>query len=117
MHHQWTFMPHGACVAWDPFIIWGKALSDAVIAAAYVMIAIGLILILRNGIELGAGQRAVLQLVFAAFIASCAMTHVMDVFTIWRPWYELDTVVRMLTAGSSLAAAMVLWSYLDPNGA
>src|SRR6185295_14282423 len=54
----WHFMPHGACVHWDPIIVWTKVASDSVIAASYVAMALGMTLAVRNGVTLGQEQRS-----------------------------------------------------------
>ena len=46
---------------------------------------------------------------FSAFIFACGTTHVMDVWTVWRPDYALLVFSKLLTAGLSLVTAALLW--------
>lgn len=46
---------------------------------------------------------------FSAFIFACGVTHVMDVWTIWRPDYDIQTATKIITAAISLFTAVALW--------
>jgi len=46
---------------------------------------------------------------FATFIVACGTTHIMSVWTIWKPAYWLDGVIKALTATVSLVTSVVLW--------
>jgi len=100
--------PHGVCIAWDPFLIWLKVGSDIVIAFAYFAIATGIIVVSRSA---ESGVR-LLGWMFAAFIAGCGGTHIMDAVTVWVPLYWIDAFVRFATAIALLLAAAVLVSML-----
>jgi hypothetical protein len=45
---------------------------------------------------------------FGVFIFSCSVTHFMEVWTIWNATYWLSGYVKLLTAASSVATAVVL---------
>ncbi|MBY0612431.1 MAG: response regulator [Beijerinckiaceae bacterium] len=103
--------PHGFCLSWDPALIWTYAVSDAVIALAYFSIPIALAVLAEKRADLV--FRPVLWL-FAAFILLCGTTHWLDLFTLWVPLYELQAVIKGLTALVSIGTAIALWFYL-PN--
>ncbi len=98
-------MPHGHCYFWEPYILWSHALSDSIIALAYLSIPLSLwhIVNKRKDVEFGW-----IALLFAVFIFGCGITHVFDVVTIWNPVYKLDSLARIITALASLGTALVL---------
>lgn len=49
-----------------------------------------------------------MMILFAVFILGCGLTHVMDVITIWKPWYMIDNVIRSITALASIGTAIIL---------
>lgn len=103
---EMDFMPHGHCYFWEPFILWSHTISDSIIALAYMTIPTALIYIFRKRRQdFKYGWMAV---IFAIFIFGCGLTHVFDVINIWKPYYRIDSVVRMITAAASIGAAVVL---------
>jgi PAS domain S-box-containing protein len=99
------FMPHGHCYYWEPYILWSHALSDGVIALAYMAIPFTLFYIFRKRKDF---RFVRIMLLFALFIFGCGITHVFDVVTIWNPVYRADSVARIVTALASIATAVVL---------
>ncbi len=100
-----NFMPHGHCYFWEPYILWSHALSDSIIALAYMVIPISLLYIYQQRREFTYSWVFVL---FAVFILSCGITHIFDVINIWRPIYYIDSVARIITALASIGTAAVL---------
>jgi PAS domain S-box-containing protein len=49
---------------------------------------------------------------FAAFIMACGTTHLMGAIVLWKPLYELDALLKIVTAVVSVACAVVLWPLL-----
>ena len=45
---------------------------------------------------------------FAAFIAACGVTHLMDIWTIWQPTYWASGIIKAVTAAVSVATAALL---------
>src|SRR5262249_12183344 len=45
---------------------------------------------------------------FGVFIAACGMTHIMEIWTLWVPWYWLSGGVKVITALASLPTAFFL---------
>ena len=105
------FMPHGHCYFWTPEIVWPIAISNGIIALAYLTIPIVLIYIYRKRSDFKYVWMAV---IFALFIFGCGLTHVLDIVNIWEPYYRLDAVVRVITALASIGAAVVL-TKITPN--
>jgi len=107
---DWShFTPHGFCLAWDPALIWLEAAADALIALAYFSIPAALLVFLRRRQDLA--FKPIFGL-FAAFILACGTTHVMGALTLWLPAYWTDAAIKSLTAGLSVATAVILWPLL-----
>lgn len=100
------WMPHGMCFGWEPAILWLRVISDAVIALAYFSIPTALFYFVRQRPDFR--LYAVLS-AFALFIVACGITHIMDIVTIWVPWYGADAVVRLGCAFVSIVTAVALW--------
>src|SRR5206468_11711169 len=47
-------------------------------------------------------------LMFGAFIFACGTTHLMEVWTLWHGTYRLSGFVKLITAGLSVATAILL---------
>ena len=99
------FMPHGHCYLWLPSLLWLQVGTNALIAGAYVSIAITLAYLVRRGNYLPFKGTA---LAFGAFIVTCGMTHIMDIYVIWQPAYWLDSSIRAVTAIASVGTAIML---------
>jgi PAS domain S-box-containing protein len=101
-----NFLPHGYCFAWTPNVLWSMVGSDSLIAVAYFSIPLAIVTVVRRRPDVLLGGPAWL---FSAFIFACGVTHVMDVVTIWQPYYRLETLAKLLTAMVSVVTAIVLW--------
>lgn len=100
-----TFMPHGHCYLWEPSLVWLHACSDFLIGVAYVAITVTLIYLVRSIRDLPFQW---MYLAFALFIVSCGLTHLMEVWNVWRSHYWLAGVVKALTAVASMGTALLL---------
>jgi PAS domain S-box-containing protein len=100
------FLPHGYCFTWSPGVLWTMVGADALIAASYFSIPLALITYVRKR---GDSTLNPIAILFSAFIFSCGLTHVMDVWTIWRPDYGLQALTKAATATVSLVTAFSIW--------
>lgn len=100
------FMPHGHCYLWTPALLWTYVVSDTIIALSYFSIPIALIYFLKIRKDIPFNWIVVM---FAAFILSCGLTHIISVWTIWYPDYALDAAVKAITAVMSIITAIMLW--------
>ncbi|MFG6430884.1 PAS domain S-box protein [Roseateles sp. LYH14W] len=100
------FLPHGYCFQWSPGLLWTMVASDLSIALAYFSIPLVIASYARQRPQVNLGRLATL---FAVFIFACGVTHVLDVWTIWRPDYELQTAGKVFTALASVLTAVVGW--------
>jgi PAS domain S-box-containing protein len=100
------FLPHGYCFQWSPGLLWAMVGSDLATALAYFSLPFIITRHARLRPQLNLGRLATL---FAVFIFACGITHVLDVWTIWRPDYELQALGKTVTALASVLTAIVAW--------
>lgn len=105
-----NFLPHGHCYLWRPDVLWLHVGSDAVIAASYYAIPVALAYFVHR-------RRAVLPywwmaVLFATFIFLCGTTHVLNIWTVWRPDYVVDGLVKLATAVASVSTAALVFASL-----
>jgi signal transduction histidine kinase len=98
-------LPHAFCISGSPPLLWMHVISDALIFLAYVAIPLALLHFVRRRSDIPFGW---IGLLFGAFIVACGSTHAMEVWTIWQPVYWYSGLVKVFTAGVSLATAAVL---------
>lgn len=98
--------PHGYCLLWAPGLIWLHAVSDTIIALAYFSIPLALVWFVHQRRDL---EFRWVFLLFVGFIMACGMTHVMGVLTLWVAAYGLEGIIKVATAGLSVATAVLLW--------
>jgi signal transduction histidine kinase/CheY-like chemotaxis protein len=103
------YAPHGYCLMWHPGLIWTHVISDALIAAAYFSIPVALVTFVRRRPDIEFGRMFWL---FALFILSCGMTHVMGLWNLWNGDYALEAVIKAITAAASVPTAILLWPLL-----
>lgn len=102
-------MPHGYCLLWDPWLFWSHAISDTVIAISYFSIPVVLITFAAKRTDFQYGW--VLRLC-GAFIICCGVTHLFNIWTLWVPSYQIESVLKVITALVSAATAVLLWPLL-----
>jgi len=101
------FMPHGHCFQWDPGILWTSIISDSLIAASYMAIPFTLVFqIMRKRRDLPFNWMFVC---FGVFIVACGMTHVMEIITVYRPYYAISGIIKAITAMASVPTAIILY--------
>lgn len=104
-----SFLPHGHCYLWSPEILWLHVISDLIIAIAYYSIPLALAIVLFRRKRMPFKWLVGL---FAAFIVLCGTTHILGIITQWNPIYRFEGLVKLLTAGVSIATAVVLFPML-----
>ncbi|MBD2258483.1 GGDEF domain-containing protein [Pseudanabaena sp. FACHB-2040] len=90
-------MPHGSCFLWNPWLTSLHALADGGIAVAYFSIPV-LLYIYR---EHAATAARPLLLLFAAFILSCGVGHVLSAWNIWHANYWIEGSWKWVTLSIS----------------
>ena len=100
------YLPHGYCFTWTPGLLWTMVAADAVIAASYFSIPLAIFSLIRKRPNTVSNW---LPALFGAFILACGITHLMDIWTIWKPDYGLQALTKLVTAVISMATAVALW--------
>jgi two-component sensor histidine kinase len=108
---NWLFDPsgltaHGFCLSWVPGLIAVHAVSDAAIGVSYFSIPFALAWFVYQRRDL---QHSWIVFAFVAFILACGTTHLFSVLTLWVPAYGIEGLVKLATAGLSIATAVLLW--------
>ena len=107
---NWLFdlglAPKGETLGWRADLLTVHAGADLLMAAAYVSISLALLRFMQR--SRGFHFNWVFGL-FAAFILSVGLTHVLGAVTLWRPWHGMFGVVKLITAGISVATAILIW--------
>jgi len=106
-----SFMPHGYCLLWRPDLVALHAVSDGLIALAYVSIPVTILTFLNRRPDIQGNSRKIGYL-FVAFIVACAMTHLTALATLWWPAYGAQGLIKLVTAVISIATAVVVWQVL-----
>ena len=100
-----SYMPHGYCLLWKPWLVSIHAGSDFLIFLAYTAIPIAILLFIRKRrIEFSG-----LAWLFIAFIFLCGVTHLVNVVTLWFGIYETQGWIKLVTAMVSIATAVVIF--------
>lgn len=98
-------LAHGQCLLWRPELLWLHAISDSLIAMAYYSIPITLGYFLYKRRDMAFSW---MFLLFGIFIFLCGTTHVVSIWTLWEPVYWLEGMIKVVTAGFSVATAILL---------
>lgn len=103
-----ALMAHRYCLRNDPGLIGVMVATDFLIAGAYLVIPAGLHIYARaSGAAVPRGYRFAIYS-FELFIATCGLTHIMDIVTLFTPAYALEAGVNVACALASVLAAVVL---------
>ena len=100
-----SYMAHGYCLLWKPWLVVLHAGSDVLIFLAYFAIPAAIWIFLRQRQDLELKRLAIL---FAAFIFLCGLTHLVQMVTRWWPIYEMQGVRKLATGLGSVATAVDL---------
>jgi PAS domain S-box-containing protein len=100
-----SFMPHGHCYLWRPDVLWLNVGSDVLITFAYYTIPLFLVFFVKMRKDLVFNWIFVM---FALFILACGTTHLFEIWTVWHPDYAVHGIIKLFTAGVSVATAVAL---------
>lgn len=102
-------LPRGHCYAWKAGFVWLQVISDLLIALAYTSIPFTLVHLMRKRKDIP--FKGIL-LSFAIFIIACAITHGVEVWTLWKPTSWLSGLVKIVAAATSVTTALLLTKLL-----
>ena len=84
-------------------------ISDALTGLAYFSIPVVLGVFAWRRPDVGFGW---VFWCFSAFILACGTTHFFAIWTLWRPDYGAEGLIKAATAAASVATAGALWPFL-----
>lgn len=99
-------MPHGFCIRWQPALLALHVSSDAIIGLSYIAISVTLAAMTLRIREKLPFPRMILT--FGAFIVACGLTHLAEIWTMFRADYWFLGTLKAATAAVSVAAAITL---------
>ncbi|WP_260957176.1 sensor histidine kinase [Pseudomonas citri] len=99
------FMPHGHCYLWRPDLLWTNVIADSLITLSYVSIPFTLLYFIHKRKDVPFDW---MLAAFGVFILACGTSHVMEILTIWQPYYWLSALVKVITAVASVITAILL---------
>lgn len=98
------FNPRWLCGNWSEFHGWVHIVADIAIAGAYATIPCGIAYFALKRREVPFIR---LYWLFAVFIFSCGLGHLIEATLFWQPWYRLSGAVKVITAVASWLTAIV----------
>ncbi|MDB6442034.1 ATP-binding protein [Pseudomonas sp. 21TX0197] len=99
------FMPHGHCYMWRPDLLWTNVIADSLIALSYVTIPFTLIYFIHKRKDVPFDW---MLAAFGVFILACGTSHLIEILTIWQPYYWLSALIKVVTAIASVITAILL---------
>ncbi|MCM2463162.1 HAMP domain-containing histidine kinase [Pseudomonas sp. CG7] len=99
------FMPHGHCYMWRPDLLWTNVIADGLITLSYVTIPFTLLYFIHKRKDVPFDW---MLAAFGVFILACGTSHVLEILTIWQPYYWLSALVKVITAIASVITAILL---------
>jgi PAS domain S-box-containing protein len=99
------FAPHGQTLVGQPEILWIHVVSDALIALTFFLILIALTSFIKKRPDLS--PRGTFAL-FGFFLFACAVTHLMEIWSVWHGTFRLFGMIKAITGVTGIATAMLL---------
>ncbi|WP_240539576.1 sensor histidine kinase [Pseudomonas rhizophila] len=99
------FIPHGHCYMWRPDLLWTNVIADGLITLSYISIPFPLLYFIHKRKDVPFDW---MLTAFGVFILACGTSHVMEILTIWQPYYWLSALVKVITAIASVITAILL---------
>src|SRR3954454_10291625 len=97
-----TLIAHGACLLWQPELIWLNAICDALVGIALFTTGF----VLASFVWWRRGDImplfSVVFSTYAIFIAMCGVTRLLWIVTLWMPAYGMEATIKAVAAVMSL---------------
>jgi signal transduction histidine kinase/CheY-like chemotaxis protein len=90
-----TLSPHGACLLWQPELIWLNAISDTLIAGGFFATAFFVMFSVWRRRDF---QFRWAWWSFGVYILLCGVSRLLSVLTLWVPAYDIDSAVKGIVA-------------------
>ena len=95
-----NFIPHGHCYLWKPGLVWLHMTSDVQTTLAYYLVAVAIVYFTNQRKDLPA-QTVMLLVGFFFIFALCGTTHLMEIVTLWHPFYWVSGLIKAVTGAWS----------------
>lgn len=102
-----NFAPHRTCLLNQEWLIEWLNITNSLIAISYFVIPAVLIILLFFRVKNFRRSMWVILGISAGFIVTCGMTHIMEIVTLYKPWYVWSAVVSTACALFSVPAAVI----------
>ncbi len=103
-------MPHGMCYLWQPEILWTSVISDVLTALAYFSITAAVIVFVKKRHDLP--YPWFFLLAGSVIFLACGTSHLISAIVIWKPIYGISSIVKAITAITSVVTGIVIWFVL-----
>jgi len=103
-------MPHGMCYLWQPNILWTSVISDVLTALAYFSITAAVVMFVKRRHDLP--YPWFFLLAGSVIFLACGTSHLISAIVIWEPIYGVSSIVKAITATTSVATGIVIWFIL-----
>ncbi len=105
-----NFMPHGMCYLWQPDILWTSVISDVLTGLAYFSITAAVIIFVKKRQDLP--YPWFFLLAGSVIFLACGTSHLVSAIVIWEPIYGISSIVKAITAVTSVATGIAIWVIL-----
>jgi len=105
-----NFMPHGMCYLWQADILWTSVISDVLTALAYFSITTAVVIFVKNRKDLP--YPWFFLLAGSVIFLACGTSHLISAIVIWEPIYGISSIVKAITALTSVATGIAIWFVL-----
>ena len=102
-------MPHIYCLRGEPDVLWLHVVSDLLTVVSFFAIPVALVRLMF--LRKDRSYRIVAGL-FALFIGTCGLTHLLEIWTLWVPMYRLQGVVKAVLALLAVTTTLVMMRML-----
>lgn len=105
-----NLVPHGICLAEEPWLVGVLVMANFMIFMAYMMIPLVMWSTLKKIAHIPVFSH--LSMWFAAFILLCGLTHLASVVVIYHGgyWYLVESFICIACAAISLVTLGLLWA-------
>ncbi|MBU0622332.1 MAG: PAS domain S-box protein [Gammaproteobacteria bacterium] len=100
---------HAYCFPCEPWLTAALLLGNLLIVLAYFSIPLAILRFISKRRDI---DYRYLHWLFAAFIVSCGITHLLHLVALWYPVPYLEAAMDLMTGIISLVAAVAIWKLL-----
>ena len=103
--HAETLMSKGESFLWIPELVWLNILPDLFMSISFMLIPLTLLLAVPRTKQVP--YKWIFRM-FSAVLIGCGLMRMMDILTIWYPYYYTQGIIKVVTAAVSFSTAILL---------